>query len=376
MQQKISFEAHLSCRFSEDVVSKLFINVIEGFADEWTLQTLPNRVTDDLYAHLPSVKNRAIIEICTDLLEKDDFNNFIRYISAPKDFASSWITHKANHFLFAQESRLYAKISSSLLSNFFLTVKECVQNIHKKYKTESCISTDEWVRCFQILMKASDFFIPTEMFICMKNEKETIENLEFFTNEILDGLKKTEAALVLWYNEVDCGSVQWANSNPIERLIQKIWGCQEECEFCGEPCTKNEDHTGSDHNCMQHRPLCCIGIRFDDSKEDADLASCEFNIQTNFLHDCKACNYKCNKKKREPCSKEWHPYKDYKKVLNGWYIAPSANMHATCRYWMWFVATYKDMLIDLYQYKLDVPSAWTDITKSSALKSLSETYSV
>ncbi|XP_060592366.1 interferon-induced very large GTPase 1-like [Ruditapes philippinarum] len=375
-QQKIKFEAHLRRRFTEDDVSKLFTSVIESFAEEWTTIALPNRVTDDLYAYLPSVKNRAIIEICSDLLEKDEFDNFIRYIRTPRDYASSWITHKANHFLFAPESMLYAKISSSLLRSFFLSAKECIEKIRMKNKSQSFISMNEWVNIFQILMKESSFFIPSENFRSMKRETETTLNLEYLTYKVLDSLKETEADLVTHFNEVDSGSVQWENSSPIGRLIQKIWGCQEQCPFCGEPCTKNEDHTDSDHNCMQHRPLCCIGIRFVGS-QIAELASCEFNVQTDITHRCEVFDYKCNNGKREPCSKEWHPYKDYKTILDEWYIAPSANMQDTCRYWMWFVATYKDRLLDKYQYKFDdIPSSWKDITKSSALKSLSETYSV
>jgi hypothetical protein len=376
IQQKISFEAHLRGRLLEDVVSKLFVNVIESFADEWTSQMLPNRVTDYLHDNLPSAKNRAIIEICTDLLEKGDFNNFIRYIRAPNDYASSWITEKAKHFLFAPESRLYSKSSSFILQNLFHTVKECVQNIRKESKNQLGISIDHWVKCFQILMKESGFFITTENFRSMKKETETIENLEYLTDEVLKSLGRTEADLVSRFNKVDCGSVQWANSSPIERLIQKIWGCQEQCPFCGEPCTKNEDHADSDHNCMQHRPLCCIGIHIVESRI-AQLASCELYVQTDISHRCVVFDYKCNNEKREKCGKERHPFRDYKTILKEWYIAPSANMHDTCRYWMWFVSTYKDRLSDYYQYNFDdIPSSWKDITKHSAIKSLSETYSV
>jgi hypothetical protein len=90
-QLKISFESHLRCRRFEYLVTELFSNIIESFAEEWTLQNIPNNVTDSLHSLLPKVKNKVIIEICTDLLEEGDFDNFVKYIVDPHEYATLWI---------------------------------------------------------------------------------------------------------------------------------------------------------------------------------------------------------------------------------------------------------------------------------------------
>jgi hypothetical protein len=89
VQQKISFETHLSSRYIEDVVSDLFTNVIECFSEEYTSQNWSNNVFKKLNANLPAVKNTVIIEICSDFLKNKDFSRFSGCIRDPKVYARS-----------------------------------------------------------------------------------------------------------------------------------------------------------------------------------------------------------------------------------------------------------------------------------------------
>ncbi|XP_053388866.1 interferon-induced very large GTPase 1-like [Mercenaria mercenaria] len=373
-QQEISFEAHLSNRQSEDIVAKLFSHVIEGFADDWTSQNLPNKVTDELHSKLPSVKNRAIIEICSDILDKDSFNHFIRYIRAPKDYVSVWIAAKANDHLFSKDSRVYSRLANSLLQSVFNSVKTCLHNTKNSYTGKPPPSMEKWINDFHVSLKKANFTIPLENFRNVKMEVKQIENVEYLTNEILAHMVASQEKMHAKYRSHDRNSVKWSDTNPIERITKKIWGCPEQCAFCGEPCAKNEDHDGSDHYSIQHRPSCCNGTR-DKTTAMASLPSCEFNIQSTYTHNCPAFNYACNKDTRKDCA-ERHPFRDYKKFLPKWGIPPSSNMHDTSKFWMWFVATYKQDLQKYYDYKVDnVPSSWNEITKEQARETLHKTYS-
>ena len=394
VQQKISFEAHLNCRLSEDTVSKLFINIIESFAEEWILQTISNEVCEALHSHLPSLKNRVIIEICTDLLEKDqsenmkdldkskvvelqkeNFDRFTKYINLPKEYASSWITHKANEFLFSTKSKSYYQISTHLVKNIFMAVKKCFCDTLEEHDMKSPIPTDKWTDYFRNLLGKSGFSISIESFRSVNKETKTIENLQYLTNKILECLITSEEEILSRFKEKNSDSVQWADTNPIDRVIQKIWGCPEQCAFCGEPCAKDKNHDGSDHFSLQHRPLCSIGI----SKVESELAvmeSCAFKIQSEATHSCGIFNYICNNGQKEKCKTEFHRYRDYRVYLKQWHIAPTSNMLESSKFWMWFVATYKDSLQQYNGYKLEnLPPSWMDITKTQALDSLKEIYS-
>ncbi|XP_053390075.1 interferon-induced very large GTPase 1-like, partial [Mercenaria mercenaria] len=372
-QQKISFEAHLNSRQSEDIVAKLFSHVIEGFAEEWTKQSLPNKVTDDLYSHLPSVKNRVIVEICTDLLEKSHFDDFIRYVQAPKEYASLWITEKANYHLFGSKTRAYASIATTLLNLVFSTVEKCVRDLQNSFSGKKSPSIETWLNNLQQSLTKAKFSIPTESFRNVKQEIKHIQNVEHLTNVILANLVESKDKINNKFSQHGSGSVKWANSNPIDRIITKIWGCPEQCAFCGEPCAKKEDHSGSMHYSIQHRPSCCKGIRHIGSNKGC-LESCAFDIQSDTTHKCGVFNYICNGSRKE-CGKT-HYYRDYRTYLPQWDIAPSSNMHDTSKFWMWFVATYKKELHEYYNFGVDnIPPSWDEITKLQAKESLQKTYS-
>ncbi|XP_060573676.1 interferon-induced very large GTPase 1-like [Ruditapes philippinarum] len=377
-QLKISFESHLRCRLFEDLVAELFSNIIESFAEEWTLQSLPNNVTDSLHSLLPKVKNRVIIEICTDLLEEGDFDNFVNYIVDPHAYATLWITKKANQYLDESEFNVLESTSSSLLQKLYISVRKCVNDVKKKFERTSPPSMQTWIESFQNSMTSSDFRIPSESFRNIKKEASSgihgKQNVEHFTTKILQHLEGSEKKLKSKFKSQKSHTITWVGFNPISRIIKKIWGCTEKCVFCGEPCAKDQAHDGSTHYCIQHRPSCCRGVR-DRYSKIACLESCEFDVQSNTTHTCSVFNYICNNEKRKECGKT-HFYRDFKTYLPNWDIAPTSNMHDSSKYWMWFVVTYKEDLKKLYNYKIKgIPSTWNSITKLEAKESLHKIYS-
>ncbi|XP_060553582.1 interferon-induced very large GTPase 1-like [Ruditapes philippinarum] len=370
VQQKISFQYQLQCRKFEDFVAELFSSIIEYFAEKWALQTLPNKVTDELLALLPSVKNRVIIEICKDLLRNDDFENFICYIEDPKKYASIWITEKAYQYL---DGQVIVNTSSSLLTELFRSVKKCVQEVQKEYERKSPPSNETWIEYFEHALKSYNHAIPSERFRRIKNEETIIQNFEYLTTKILENMNISEKRLASKFKSLQSHSIKWPDFNPISRVMKQIWGCQEQCPFCGEPCAKSRDHVGSTHYSLQHRPTCCTGSR-NFSTNDACLTSCEFHIQSDFKHSCRVFNNICYVENNE-CDGE-HLYSAYKTYLPDWDIAPTSNMYESSKYWIWFVVKYKQQLKRKYGYGIDnIPSSWNNVTISEAIESLNKIFS-
>lgn len=109
-------------------------------------------------------------------------------------------------------------------------------------------------------------------------------------------------------------------SHANETLFEYLWGCNETCPFCNEPCVKQSNHDDSNHICKQHRPSCCQGVR-DKKTRNASLSVCNFNIQSELAYSCAVINKKCK------CSNEtFHPYKNYREYNSQWDIQPFSNM--------------------------------------------------
>jgi hypothetical protein len=139
--------------------------------------------------------------------------------------------------------------------------------------------------------------------------------------------------------------------------MDKIWGCEEKCMFCNEPC-KNTDKShvseNIDHHCIQHRPNGISGF-FNVSDKSVCVDFCNSLIQSTKRYSINCSDYK--------------DYKEYKAHYPDWYIQPTYD---TSKYWMYVLCKYQQQLTDLYCSTLPhLPTTWNDITKEEAIDSLS-----
>lgn len=141
-----------------------------------------------------------------------------------------------------------------------------------------------------------------------------------------------------------------------------VWGCEEICPFCKEPCAKTTHD--DDHLCKQHRPRCCVGIRNTKTKIAANEA-CNYSVQSDCRYRCGVINCVCKCR-----SITYHPYRDYRTMFKNWDILPSPNVYETASFWLRFIAKHREELVNRYHYILKVPPEWNDISIEDALKSL------
>jgi len=147
--------------------------------------------------------------------------------------------------------------------------------------------------------------------------------------------------------------------NIYKDIMETLWGCDENCPLCKEPCQFGKKHA-SNHMCSQHRPSGLIGIRY---HTVLCMESCDYFDRT---HICSIC-------KTPDCSSS-HEYREYKQVISDWEMEPNSDKVSSI-YWHWFMATYKDQLAKYHDVQSpDIPSEWSMITKENAINSLRETY--
>ena len=140
-------------------------------------------------------------------------------------------------------------------------------------------------------------------------------------------------------------------------IMDKIWGCEEKCMFCREPCQNTDkSHVSDDidHQCIQHRSQGIGGFRYASNKS-LDVDYCNSLIQSDISYSMDHCAYR--------------KYKEYKAHYPDWYIQPTYD---TSKYWMYVLCKYQHQLKDMYHTALPhLPTTWNDITKEEAIASLS-----
>jgi hypothetical protein len=307
------------------------------------------------------------------LVTNRNFENLISYIKTPNIYAEDWLRKKCIHFLYEKENEGFATIERRVVGDLYIRVRNCIDNMRPLFNGKhSNTGVEEFVETFLKLIANDNLKIPKEQFRIVHRETEYITDIDLICKSINEALSNSEDVCIKTWTNTLKDTVTWPNNNPIDVFISKVWGCPEYCAFCGEPCALSSDHISWNHYSLQHRPLCCRGVK-KIPEESACLESCHFNVQSDKQHDCKVFNYVCNNNE-EPCAQTLHYYRDFKEYLNNWSIEKSSNMHETSKFWMWFVAKYKANLAYLYEYELDVPKSWDNITEKEALDSLTAIY--
>ncbi|XP_053388846.1 interferon-induced very large GTPase 1-like, partial [Mercenaria mercenaria] len=290
-QQIISFGLHIKNRKKEDRVAELFCNVLKDFIHNITLEILPIKATKELIRILPVSKKRLIICICTDLIDDDNFDNFIDYINSPDMYANKWLLQKSKEYLFGSSEMLF-ELAKEIADSHFKDLNRCFQESVRNNQNASITKLlDE----FLLQLQNKKLSIPSDDLKDVRINAAKIAESSFQDVVKLIESKKDEVITKLKIKlRSDCvENIQWRGSNPYSKVENELWGCTEKCAFCGEPCEGTKDHSGK-HRTIQHRPPCCKGVREGDTGL-ARLASCNVNVKSeDRAHGCGVFAYRCN----------------------------------------------------------------------------------
>ncbi|KAM7366084.1 hypothetical protein PAMP_015552 [Pampus punctatissimus] len=292
--------------------------------------------------------------ILLDLLIKNDFENYLSYISSYEDYVKKWILSQIKtHFsdtstaFELEDRRIQSRINSinkainKAIKGKSGNLKMFVSDICKELGDELVISQDA-LGAFMILNKANQ-----EQFAIWltKSVKEMAQQLR-------DTFKQTNIEKKLKKLHV----------KPQNELFTKLFGCGKQCPFCKAPCEAGgKEHT--EHWTSLHRPDGLGCYKWDDTKKlGTDI--CSSLVISDILFRCSATNGK------------WHPYKTYKEIFPDWRIAPDISLEAS-DYWKYVMAKYNDKFAKAYNAKpADLPKMWKDIEPKQAEDSLNVSFNV
>uniref|UniRef100_A0A3B5Q8B1 VLIG-type G domain-containing protein n=1 Tax=Xiphophorus maculatus TaxID=8083 RepID=A0A3B5Q8B1_XIPMA len=333
-------------------------------AQEFTNQCLKPAVEIEVYRSLgPDIINELKIRkefstrmffqcsILLDLISKDEFETFNRYICSYEEYVKLWISRRIKE-IFSSQSAVCEFEEKHLNS--------CIDHINaaiKKAKAEKTDSLKTFVEniCRNLGNKLVISKDALNAFMVLNNADQ-----EQF-GHWLDGCveEMTEALTVKFKNTKFETKLSRLHIKPENELFIKMIGCGKQCPFCKIPCEAGaETHT---HFASVHRSQGLGWYRWNDSKK---LVT---DVCTSLVISDK--RFRCSDTKNK-----YHPYKQYSEIYPDWNIAPDGSLEAS-DYWKYVMAKYNNKFAKEYNAEpADIPDAWKKITKEQAVESLKKSF--
>ncbi|KAK3084287.1 hypothetical protein FSP39_011091 [Pinctada imbricata] len=298
---------------------------------------------------------KGILEhLCRNL----DFNEYMEFITDPESFAKNWLHHYLHERYFHPENpdSFYA-LSEIEIQGMLSKIESFLWT---KFKEEDFESMEMWIVRFR---QELDHIVALEKNDFLHVLYQNVTDIVHFNECVKENCRELYTRLQDRFKSMNSETVKWVDQSPVDGVFEKLWGCKEVCPWCKEPCRYAAVNHNVKHECIQHRPIGVGGIH-DSFSRQLIIESCNFKVQSSQKMKCGewcGCDSLCLR---------FHAYKEYKKYLPNWDIAPQVDMRSS-RYWTWFMCTFREDLIQHYQVSFPkIPQSWRKITQEEAIESL------
>lgn len=325
-----------------------------------------------LTIHTNSDKTQILVKVLRDLVE-GDWKKFQAYLRSAKQECKDWLTKRIKEEFFSAKgkSNRYQEKARAHLLKISLGIRESIDEA----KNEECeggeteVSLVDWLNSFRLNEKLEVGFAVNDFFTMTLTSSTTIKDMDNFIKNVRKELDNCEDEIRKLFDgttiRTDIGHGQ---DSPFHKAFDEVWGCNEQCPFCGEFCRLGEKHEGTDHICLQHRPDGLNGTYWEPTN-NLSTYSCSFSVQSSHRFGCGFC------RRQELCTtedcKEYHDFKEYKKYFKEWDIYPSADKTEKSEFWAFMMHKHAKELSEHFGKGFpDMPPSWETITPEQAKESL------
>ncbi|XP_015245919.1 PREDICTED: interferon-induced very large GTPase 1-like [Cyprinodon variegatus] len=328
-------------------------------AEEFTNQCLKPAVENFVYRSLGSdIVDKILtkIEFSTrmsfqymvllDLIEKNNFESFQRYILSYEEYVKKWIIERI-------EEKFSSEFSISELED--IRLRSCTEDINIAIKNAKAEKTDS-LKTFveNICKELGDKLVISQdalnAFMVLNKADQ-----EQFTHWLRECVKEMKEALREKFKNTDFdATLRHLHLKPQDELFRRVVGCGKQCPFCKIPCDAG-GKAHSEHFASLHRPN---GLG-----------------QYRSMFSRKLCTDICSSlvisDKTFSCTEiALQPYKEYRKIFPDWNIPPDSSLKAS-EYWKYVMNKYNMKFAEAYVAKpADIPDDWGEITVDQAKDSL------
>ncbi|XP_056156334.1 interferon-induced very large GTPase 1-like [Lampris incognitus] len=291
--------------------------------------------------------------ILKDLLSEFKFKKYLSFICSYEDFAKTWIFDQILK-KFSNGTKM-SELEDRHLTKSTDHIIKAIKEVQMK-KSKNLLEFVEEIR-----KELKELVIPQDAFVAFNILNNA--NQEQFAHYLTISVEEMKQALRESFKQKDTKDrFEGLGMNPQDELFKKVIGCGKQCPFCTAPCEAGgEAH--KEHWASIHRPQGLGQFRWHDSKKlVTDICSSAVNSEMRFR--CHATNY------------ESHPYQKYREIFPDWNIQADSSIEAS-DYWKYVMTEFNHKFAQTHGAKsADIPSAWHDIKRDSAEKSLNVSFNV
>ncbi|KAM9765758.1 up-regulator of cell proliferation-like [Menidia menidia] len=316
-------------------------------------------------SHSAEYSSRSFFQynIQKELLLKDDFQSFIKYISNYEVYVKDWIFQQILQKMSENET-----LSKLKKKNLKIIVTKITDAIEKASKGEDGdLLPDDKESITQFINKIKQNLLK-DLLISEEAEKSTLFQIQSTSKPFINSLRKSVKDLEKELHDEFSTSEAISQTlhvlpvKPQDELFKRVFGCGKLCPFCKTPCEAG----GKEHKvhwAAVHRPQ-GLGRHCYENSDKLFETLCTTDVQSE------------RRFRKSETEGKWHPYKNYTKYYPDWKIPPDRTIEAS-DYWNFILVKYNKQFAEEYKAKpADVPDAWNKITKEDALKGLKDAFNV
>ncbi|KAK2854312.1 hypothetical protein Q5P01_006973 [Channa striata] len=335
--------------------------------EEYINRSLGIDIVDEILtsSHSATYSSRSFFQysIQKELLQEENFESFLKYISSYEVYVKDWIFQ---HILGKMsEDKTLCKLKTK---NLQVIVDKITKATEWASKGEDGTVLPDNTESITKLISNMRKYLIKDLSIPMEAVNAILFQIQSTCHPFLNSLNISINGLKEQLQDEFSDSKDISETlnqlpiSPQDELFKRVFGCGQQCPFCKVPCEAGgKDH--KQHHAAVHRPQ---GLsRYRTLKTEKLIHSlCTTDVYSN------------RKFRNTETQGEFHPYRDYTKYYPDWHIPPDYTIEAS-DYWKYVLVQNNDRFAEEYKAKpADVPEAWRSITKEQALKGLKDAFNV
>ncbi|CAJ1049922.1 up-regulator of cell proliferation-like [Xyrichtys novacula] len=337
---------------------------IKPAVEEYISRSLGEEIVDEI-CHSAEYSSRSFFQynIQEELLQKHNFESFVKYIDEYEVFVKDWIFQNVMQKM--SEGQTLSKVKTKLLQDI---VNKITEALEQSTKCSDGTLLQENHEGIQELMSNVRKYLNKDISISVEDEKTTLFQIQCTRHQFIHSFQRSLEDLKKELQKEFSNSGDISDiliklpTKPQDELFKRMFGCGHRCPFCKVPCEAGgKEHR--QHHAAIHRPQGLGAYRIDDTEKLLEsLCTTDVHSERTFMN----------------ADTEWEekPYKAYATYYPDWNIPPDQTIQAS-DYWKYVLVTFNDRFAEQYDAKpADVPETWRSITKEQALTGLKEAFNV
>nr|XP_046253555.1 up-regulator of cell proliferation [Scatophagus argus]XP_046253566.1 up-regulator of cell proliferation [Scatophagus argus] len=356
------YEERDDCQRKADAFVRLCIRpAVEGYISRSLGTEIVHEMLTSFRSADYSSRHQFQYNIQEELMQKDNFDSFVKYICSYEIYVKDWIFQQILKAMYKDQT--LNKLKKKILQAIMKKIRDAFEQASKGEEGDLLPDNKDSIT---ELIKNTRKHLIKDISISEEAEKTALFKIQStfhpFRKSLTESLREEEEQLQEEFLKSG-GITEMLNklpNKPQDELFKQMFGCGRQCPFCKAPCEAGGKEHKQHHACL-HRPQA--------------LGSCRYEYTEKLVETlCTTSVHSESRFRNSDTKHEWHPYKEYRTYYPDWDIPPDPSMEAS-DYWKYVLVKYNDRFAERYKAKpADVPKAWRSITKEQALKGLKDAF--